>query len=169
VIKSIFNPDLYVKSLEQIDLDYLYVKGIRMILIDVDNTLAKHGSFEADDYSRRQIARVLESKIKCLLFSNALPARIKSFAESINAEYVDSPRKPSRRGIRRTLELFPNIDKSMIAVVGDQIFTDVLSGNRAGIMTILVDPISEDEAGQVKIKRGLERFLKRRLKLKLKT
>jgi len=159
--KSVFLPDWYVKSLEQVDFGELYRRGIRLVLLDIDNTLAKHGSLVGGEYAKEQIDRIQKIGIECMIISNAMHARAETFAESLHIAFIPRARKPSRKGIFLALKQHPALDKTGIAIIGDQILTDILAGNRAGIFTILLDPISNEEALQVRMKRPFERHLKK--------
>lgn len=159
-IKSFFLPKMYVRSLAQVDFDQLHRQGIRLVLLDIDNTLSKHGSSVGDAYAAEQIARVRRAGIECMIISNAMRKRASSFAESLQVPLVPQARKPSRRGIRYAAEKHPDLSRGQIAVIGDQILTDILAGNRAHAYTILLDPISNEEAFNVRLKRPFERHLK---------
>lgn len=162
------SPDLYVKSLAHVDFTELYKQGIRLVLLDIDNTLSKHGSEVGGEYAIEQIARIQKVGMECVIISNALAKRAKKFADSLGIPFLPSARKPSRRGIRLAMQQRPGIGKSQIVLIGDQLLTDILAGNRAGISTILVDPISLEEAGQVRIKRPIEKLVKSILNIKQK-
>lgn len=159
-IKSFFLPKMYVQSLAQVDFNLLQKQGIRLVLLDIDNTLSKHGSAVGDAYAKEQIERVRQAGIECMIISNAMRRRAASFAESLQVPLVPQARKPSRRGIRYAAEKHPELSRSQIAVIGDQILTDILAGNRADVYTILLDPISNEEAFNVRLKRPFERHLK---------
>jgi len=166
--KSLFSPDLYVKSLAHVDFLDLHKKGIRLALLDIDNTLSKHGSVHGGDYAVEQVARIKSSGMDCLIISNASSKRARTFADSLGIPFLPSARKPSRRGIRTALSRYPYLDRSQLVIIGDQILTDILAGRRANILSILVDPISQDEATQVRIKRPLEKLMKTIFSIKQK-
>ena len=159
-IRSYFLPKLYVKSLAHVDFEQLHRQGILLVLLDIDNTLSNHGSIVGGDYAKEQVDRIQKTGIECMIISNAMSKRAKTFADSLNIPFIPKARKPSRRGIRFALQQHPNLDCSQVAVIGDQILTDILAGNRAEIFTVLLDPISDEEAFQVRLKRPFERQLK---------
>lgn len=166
--KSIFLPDLYVKSLAYVDFTMLYKQGIRLALLDIDNTLSKHGSIVGGDYAKEQIERVRNAGIECMIISNARSKRAQTFADSIGIDLIPKARKPSRRGIRTAMQRHPELERTQITVIGDQILTDILAGNRAKVFTILLDPISDEESFQVRLKRPFERHLKWIFKIRKK-
>ncbi|MHB1485385.1 MAG: YqeG family HAD IIIA-type phosphatase [Saccharofermentanales bacterium] len=159
--KSLISPDLYVKSLVQVDFVKLYAQGYKLILLDIDNTLSKHGSALSGDYGKEQVARIKQAGLECIIISNANSKRAKTFADSLELFTVPSARKPSRKGIRTALARYPQVRASEIVLIGDQLLTDILAGNRADVFTILVDPISVKESGQVLFKRPIEMILKK--------
>ena len=159
--KSFLNPDFYVESLAHVDFAALYQQGIRLVLLDIDNTLSKHGSIVGGAYAVEQVARIHQTGLECIIISNAGYKRAETFAVSLGISFLPRARKPSRRGIRLALRQHPELEKSQIVIIGDQLMTDILAGNRAKIMTILVDPISSVESKQVKLKRPLEKILKK--------
>ena len=159
--KSILKPDFYVESLACVDVDALYRQGIRLLLLDIDNTLSKHGSITGGDYAVEQVARIHRTGMECIIISNAMYKRAETFADSLGIPFLPKARKPSRRGIRLAMQRHPELDRSQIAIIGDQLLTDILAGNRANILTILVDPISAMESKQVRMKRPIEKLLKK--------
>ncbi len=164
--KSFISPNLYHNSLADVDFKNLSEQGYKLVLLDIDNTLAIHGSQIADEYAISQITRIRAENMDCIIISNAVKKRAKIFAESLGISYLPNSHKPSRRGIRLAMLLYPEYNKSQLLIIGDQLLTDILAGNRAKIFTILVDPISLMEARQVRIKRPLEKMLKFIYKIK---
>jgi uncharacterized protein len=158
-------PDSYFPSLNDVPIPLLQNKGVRLILLDIDNTLSIHGSIKADRYATQQIKRFQNARIQCILFSNALQNRVKLYADSVGIDFVPHPKKPSLKGIQWVLDHHPNYREKELAIVGDQIFTDVIAGKRAGILTILVDPLSEKESFHIELKRCFEKLLKTILRI----
>ena len=167
LLKKYFKPDLYINNISLLDADSLFEKGIRILLVDLDNTLSAHGSVSPDDFAYEQIKRVEKSGIKCIIFSNAMGNRAKDFSQNIGIDCIISPAKPTKRGIRKFFTRYPGYKADQIAILGDQIFTDVLTGRRSKIYTILVNPLFVSETGQVKFKRIIEDKLKKHIGLKL--
>lgn len=166
--KSVFSPDLYIGSLAEIDFGEYYKQGYRLVLLDIDNTLSQHGQNVCGDYAKSQVSRILLEGMECLIVSNARTARAKTYADSLGIPFVPRAGKPSKKGVREALRMFPQYQKKQLMIVGDQLLTDILAGNRSGIHTVLVDPISSEEPGQVRIKRPVERGIKRLFRIKRK-
>lgn len=162
---KLFKPDLYLDSISDLNVGQLKEKGIGLLLLDLDNTLANHGGIRADNFALREIRRIEQEGIKCVIFSNAISSRAKSFAESAGIEHIPTPAKPSKIGIKKVFKKHPEFTNEMIAIIGDQIFTDVLAGKRSNIFTILVDPLSLAEKKYIGIRRRFERYFKKKLEL----
>ncbi len=158
--KSLLIPNLYMKLLSDVDFVDLYNRGIRMVLFDIDNTLTVHGSKECDKYAREQISRARQAGMNCFLLSNAREARAKNYSESLGVVAIPRARKPSTKGIIAAMKMKPGIVESQIAIIGDQLLTDILAGNRAKVFTILLDTISKKESIFLQIKRPVEGILK---------
>ncbi|NLM79231.1 MAG: hypothetical protein GX173_14335 [Ruminococcaceae bacterium] len=88
-------PDHYCAALDDLDFDALFKDGYRLVLIDVDNTLARHGSFQADDYALSVVKQAAAAGLACRIVSNAGPKRIQSFAQTLGIPYIAWAKKPS--------------------------------------------------------------------------
>lgn len=150
-------PDEYLASTYQIDFDRLYREGYRGIIFDVDNTLVPHGA-PADERAIALFAHLRELGYDCVLLSNNKEPRVKAFSEKVGARYIFKAGKPRPGNYRRAMELM-HTDCRTTLFVGDQIFTDVLGANLAGIRTILVEPIHPKEEIQIVLKRYLEKII----------
>jgi len=97
------------------------------------------------------------------LVTNAPPHRTERMAARLGVPGVPRSNKPLTGGLRKGLELL-GLRPDQAAMVGDQIFTDVWAGNRLGMYTILVRPISQQESILTRVKRPLERLLLARMR-----
>lgn len=154
-------PDIYSPNLEAIDFESLFNRGYRLALIDVDNTLARHGSFEADAYARRAISRAIDAGFACRIVSNAGKNRIQAYAATLGIPYVAWAQKPSIKALVNACQA-SGIGPAKTVMIGDQILTDIVSAHRAGCLAILVDPRSHHEGFQIRVKRWIEKVLFRR-------
>lgn len=156
-------PDLYVKSIYHIDLEELHRRGIRAIITDLDNTLV---AWDDPLPNQRLIAWLKGAQAKgfsVYIVSNNSRDRVQKFARAFGVPAISKAIKP-RRGAFRTACEAMGVEPKEAAIVGDQVFTDVLGGNRLGAYTILVVPVSDREFFGTKIMRMLERLVLRRLK-----
>jgi len=164
VFLQILRPDEYRESIFTIDLDQLKARGIRAIMLDLDNTLVRWNDPEPTAELVQWLARVEALGMAACIVSNNRGARVQRFAERIGIPFVPRAAKPSRRGFRLAMRQC-NVDPHETAVVGDQIFTDILGGNRTGAYTILVVPLHTHEFVGTKVLRFLERRVLNRMRL----
>ena len=144
---DIFRPNETVLSVEDIDLDALAARGIEGLLIDVDNTLIPHGvpdlSPERMDWAERAVGR-----FRVCLVSNSLTGkRMRKLAGALGIPGIAVwhwDRKPFTGGVRRAMRLIGTTPENT-AMIGDQVMTDILAGNRAGLHTIWVKQIGQTE------------------------
>lgn len=156
-----WKPDYKADNLLEIDWAKFKSEGIEFVFLDIDNTLAEHGSRQADQYAHQVVNLIKEHDLPLCILSNALNNRIEEYAKSLNVDFMGQANKPSTKQITAKLkELKVEPEKTLL--IGDQLFTDIWAGNKAGCITILVKQRFLKEAFQVRIKRGLERFLLRR-------
>jgi len=164
--QSLFPNDDY-DSAYDIDFYAYYNKGYRGILFDVDNTLVEHGQ-PVTIRAIELFARLREAGFKTCIISNNKEYRVKPLADALESYYVYKAGKPAARGYIEGMEHM-GTSGSTTLFVGDQIFTDILGANRAGIHSILVKPVAKHEEIQIVLKRKLEYFiLKKYNKEKLK-
>lgn len=152
-----FYPDEYLDSTYSIDFDGLADQGYRGVLFDIDNTLVPHDA-PADGRALRLFAHLRKIGMDyCVISNNQLP-RVKSFADSIQAKYIENAHKPSVKNYKRAMEMMGCSTENAL-FVGDQLFTDVWGAKRAGMHTILVKPIHPKEEIQIVLKRYLEKIV----------
>jgi len=150
-------PDRIVRSVYDIDPSALLREGIRGIIADLDNTLVAARETSVDPRLVGWLETLRREGLRVVIVSNNKEARVSAVAEALGVPYVFSARKPLGRSFRRALGLM-GLSAEEVAVVGDQLLTDVLGGNRAGLRTILVTPISPEESFLSKMNRSLEKF-----------
>lgn len=153
--------DAYYHSIEKVPLENYYKQGYRLLLLDIDNTLAIHGSQVSQAYAQDQLRRVREIGYDVYVLSNALRDRAQSFGKSLDPKLkvIGDARKPGTRGIEEALAK-ANIPREQALLVGDQIFTDVWAGKRANIRVVQVDPLSLNEPWYIRLKRMGERLVR---------
>ena len=150
-----FIPDMYQKSIYHIDYDKLYEDGIRCLLFDLDNTCVPYKDREPNKKLKELFDNLRDDGFKVIIFSNASKKRISPFKKYLNVDCSASSRKPFSGKFLKIMKLF-KYQLHEVAIVGDQLFTDIYGGNRVGIKTILVNPMSKDDAFGTKFFRYLE-------------
>ena len=151
-----FYPDDYIKSIFEIDTDGLRKKGIKAIIFDIDNTLVPYDVAEAPKEIIGFFKELQDQGFKICLFSNNTRERVLRFNMGLKLIAIHKANKPLTRKFKVAMTLL-GTNKKTTAIVGDQIFTDVYGGNRIGMTTILVEPVSSKDEWITKIKRGIER------------
>lgn len=156
-------PDKYIDKVEQITIEFLQKNKIKALILDVDNTLIdynKNLSQSIIDWAKK----LKEQGIKLYILSNTnQKEKVEKVAKALEIPYRNLAKKPLKSGflkVQKELEEKPE----NIGVVGDQIFTDILGGNRCNMFTILVEPIAPKDFWYTAWKRPLENKIKKRYK-----
>lgn len=153
-----YYPDLYCDSIRHIDLKMLKSKGIKGFILDIDNTLVPMHCKDADENVINWISELKENGFKVCILSNAAEKRVIRFNEKIMVTAIHRAYKPSARAFLKAADEM-GLEPEKIAVVGDQIFTDIHGGNKVNMFTILVKPIDKREILYVRLKRTPEKFI----------
>ena len=150
-------PDTYLDSIDDIDFEMYYKKGIRGIVSDIDNTLVPHGGM-ADEHIIKVFEKIHGMGIDTCLISNNKKLRVEPFAKAVNSKFIYDAHKPSRESYKKAMELM-NTDKESTLFIGDQIFTDIWGANRTGIETVMLKQIDKKEEIQIILKRIPEKLI----------
>lgn len=153
---SILCPDYIFKSVDRISPQFLHERGIRALVLDVDNTLTAHDSQELTPGVADWIERMRDAGIALRISSNNTAARVRPFAEKLGLPFVSFSLKPAPRGLRIARRAL-GVEKREMALVGDQVFTDMLAAKFYGITVLMVQPVAPDFKWNIRFKRVLER------------
>jgi len=152
-----FFPGEYLDSAYDIDYEALFATGYRAILFDVDNTLVPHGA-PADEEAIALFEKIHSLGFETRLLSNNKEPRVRTFCEKVGGSYCFNANKPSPKSYLQAMKEL-NTNQKNTLFIGDQIFTDIWGGNRAGLKTILVKPIHPKEEIQIVLKRIPEKWI----------
>ena len=152
-----FYPDLRKNSVYEIDFDGLYKKGIRGLIFDIDNTLVPHGA-DADERIEKLFGELKKMGFKTFLLSNNKLERVKRFNTNIRSLYIYKAGKPNTANYIKAMRMM-GTKKETTVFVGDQLFTDIRGAKKAGIVSILLNPIDKKEEIQIVLKRYLEKIV----------
>ena len=153
---NIFQPKERVNSIFKIDLEKLKGMGIKALLMDIDNTIVPMGSSEIKKEVKDWILFSKNSGFRICLISNSIRIkRAKNIAKILDVPIIIPAAKPFPFIFRRALKILSR-EPSEAAVIGDQVFMDILGGNLCKIHTILVKPITEESFFVRKWMRWLE-------------
>lgn len=148
-------PDFYFKNVKEVDIKLLKDNNIKALLLDVDNTLIDLDRNILDG-AVEWCNNLKEEGIKfCILSNSNKKDKVEKVAKVLDIPYIFFGTKPLKRGFKKAKKLL-NVDFKNMAIIGDQIFTDVIGGNRCKMFTVLVEPISTRELFITSIKRGVE-------------
>jgi uncharacterized protein len=126
------------------------------LLLDVDCTLKRYPQTTVEPETSLWLADLRAGGIRCCIVSNGREPRIRPFAAQLGLPFVAKALKPSPAGIWTALRMI-SAQPPRAAIVGDQLFADIVAGRLAGIRTILVEPIHpEEEPWYTRIKRRPE-------------
>jgi len=153
-------PAVQVPTVYDIDLRALRERGIRGIILDLDNTIVPWGAREPGPDLPGWIASARRADLHLCIVSNNIGSRVIGLATSLGVPLVTGALKPRRKALRRALSVMGTTPDAT-ALVGDQLFTDILGGNRLGLHTILVRPQSRREFPLTHLARLLERAVLR--------
>lgn len=155
-------PNLYLSSVYELDTNILKHRNIQNIIIDIDNTLVAWETELADEKTIDLVKKLLADDFKVCILSNNTKKRVEVFNEALSLPAIHKAGKPRRSAYKKAL-LQLKAEPSKTAVIGDQIFTDVLGGNRMGMFTVLVKPINQKEFIGTRLVRIVERSVLKKL------
>ncbi len=150
-------PDIILNNIFEINEQFLENHSIKLLLLDIDNTLVPHGK-ESTLEIEKWISDLKEKGYEFCIISNNRKPRVDMFNKNINIPAFHNTKKPNKTIYYRVLQQF-KVDKKNAAAVGDQLFTDIWGGNRSGLLTIFVKPIDIHEPLQIRGKRVLEKAI----------
>ncbi|GAA0354029.1 YqeG family HAD IIIA-type phosphatase [Bacillus horti] len=150
-------PDMHAHSIYEIDLDELKERGVKGIITDLDNTLIEWDRPGATPELIKWFEKVEEKGFKLVIVSNNNKKRVSLFADPLNIPFVFSARKPFNKAFKRAQQMM-ELKPTEVVVIGDQLFTDVLGGNRLKLYTILVVPVASSDGIFTRFNRRMERM-----------
>lgn len=153
---SLLRPDRYFNSVTDIRPEELHALGIRGLILDVDNTLTTHGNPEISPEIQAWLYRMKAQRFQLAVVSNNARSRVEPFGRRIGVAYFWRARKPFACGYKRAQKLF-GLRPEQIAVVGDQVFTDIAGAKGCGMHAFIVRPLEPESGPFFRFKRRLER------------
>lgn len=160
-MKDLLTPTYMFSSYREVTPEFLREKGIRGLLLDIDNTLAPYEQAEPDEDIRAWVRCMQEAGIAIALVSNNHPPRVERFNRTLGLlAYADSG-KPGKRTLLRAMRELSRTPEEC-AMMGDQLLTDSYAGRHIGLPSIIVPPIKDKTNPFFRFKRLLERpYIKR--------
>lgn len=162
---NIFVPDMYLKSIYDIDYKKLKKNGIKCIIFDLDNTIAALNVKKPTKKLKDLIEDIKDLKLKVLIVSNSPKKRVEPFKDILSVDSSYLSWKPLKRKYNKILKIY-RLKPSEVACVGDQLLTDIWGANRMDFLSILVNPIGKTDFVLTKFNRLVEPFIYEQLSKK---
>jgi HAD superfamily phosphatase (TIGR01668 family) len=134
-------PDAVLDSVLSLSAGWLEARGLRGILLDLDNTLVPYASSAPSPAILQHVAALRQAGFAAAIVSNAMPSRALTVARHFGLPYLANAGKPSPEAFRRAAAML-SLETNLVVAVGDQLLRDILGGRRAGCATVLVTPLS---------------------------
>ena len=148
-------PDYIYEKFDDVTVDFLKSKGIKAVVLDVDNTLEPYENPTPSPKVAEWFSALREANISAAIVSNNDAARIDLFNKDLGLPAFSKAKKPFKKNILKAMEIL-GTDSSNTIFMGDQIFTDVWAAHNAKIPAILVPPIKDKRDLLTRFKRLLE-------------
>ena len=154
-------PNVYLRNVQEITIEFLQKNKIKALILDVDNTLIDYQKNLSD--SLIEWVKDLKGQgTKLYILSNTNhKEKVEKVAKTLEIPYKNLAKKPLKSGFLQVQKILKEKPEN-IGVVGDQIFTDVIGGNRCNMFTILVDPIDRKDYWYTAWKRPIENKIKQK-------
>lgn len=167
-MKQFFRPDWLINSAYDITPQSLHDHAIQAVIVDLDNTLLAWNEYELSQRMKVWIEALQANQIQIFLLSNNNPSRVEKVVKDLVIPYMAKALKPTKRGFKQAVQQF-NLPMDHIAVIGDQIMTDVIGAKRMGLKVILVKPLVTHDIIYTWVNRFLEKQLMKWLKINRQT
>jgi len=149
-------PDYRYPSLADVPIEEFAEKGIRGALLDIDNTLVDYGVYDViPEANLEWLNRAKAVGVKCILYSNASQWKIDRIKKVADLPGVSKVYKPAYALLDKALGII-GCAKNEVILIGDQVCTDILGGNLGGVITVLVEPLTEKDWPGTKLLRMIE-------------
>ncbi|MFT3951486.1 MAG: YqeG family HAD IIIA-type phosphatase [Oscillospiraceae bacterium] len=160
----LFSPEFLFQRAADITPQFLKSRGIRGLILDLDNTLTTHNNPVPPPEIPAWIARLKAAGIAVMIVSNNSRVRVTPFAQQLGLDFIPRGCKPLPIGMRRAAKKM-GLTRRQVAAVGDQLFTDILGAKLGGMHGIFVFPMAAEKGPVFRFKRLLEKPILRGKKL----
>ncbi len=135
-----FLPKLLINTVTELTPEFLKSRGVELLMLDFDNTIVPYTTSVPTQEMAQWLEKMQRSDIRLCVVSNSKRERVKCFCQEYGLDCITHAKKPFSRGIRQCLTQFEK-EPGKCALAGDQIYTDTLGSNCAGVQSILVRAI----------------------------
>ncbi len=156
-------PDVYAKSIYTVDYAKLWGQGIKCLLFDLDNTIVPSHESEPPKKAKELFTSLKQKGFKVIIFTNSPMIRLRGFKNNFGVDGVSSAFKPFTYKLKKLLRKY-HYTINEVAIIGDQMMTDIKVGNKIGITTVLIEPVSKKDFILTKINRHKEKKIMKKLR-----
>jgi HAD superfamily phosphatase (TIGR01668 family) len=154
---SLLCPKTCSASVLDIEPRNLRLQGIEALILDVDNTIVEWRGEKVSNSMKRWVSAALAEDLKVCIVSNGISKQVAAISKDLSVPAIAKAGKPTKRSFLKALKIM-DATPQKTAVIGDQVFTDILGGNRLGMHTILINPVGKQELKTTKVMRRLEKW-----------
>lgn len=158
---GIFQPTAMKQRVTELTPSFFEQMGVRALLLDVDNTIATYTSHEPIEGAVEWAGRMVEAGFRVIIVSNNYKKRVRPFAARFGLDCISFAIKPLPFGYLKAKSLL-KVKCRECAIIGDQIFTDIVGANMCGMKSVLLAPIEPEEGFTFKLRRRFERGLRQK-------
>ena len=162
-MKKVFLPDYFFKSFSDLSVDFLKKNSIEAIILDIDNTLVPYEIPRPTDELLSWFDELKKAGIKIAFVSNNNSERVNTFNEKLGFFATYKSKKPFNKCLKKAISAMGST-QSTTALMGDQIFTDIVAGNSLSLLTVLVPPIKDKTDAFTRFKRLMEKPIMKKFK-----
>ncbi len=157
-----FVPDIYQKSIYDIDYKKLKKNGIKCLIFDLDNTLAPISLKQPNKKLKDLIEDLKDMNFKVLIVSNSPKKRVEPFKNILGVDSAYFSLKPLKLKYQKILKIY-RLKPIQVAAIGDQLLTDIYGANKMDFLSILINPVGTNDYALTKINRYIEPFIYKKL------
>ena len=161
---KLFTPNYYIHRYTALRPAFLKEQGIQLLICDIDNTLVPHDVAVPDDEAIAFLKSIQDAGIQIVFISNNVEERVATFAKGLNIPFYPFAMKPLPKTYRKMLKDF-HVKRDVVAVLGDQLMTDILGANVMRFYTILTAQVVERDLSFTKVNRVFENIVLSLLKV----
>ena len=158
---ALFKPTAMKKDVLEITPGFLKKLGVKAVLLDIDNTLASYKSHEPINGAVEWVKTIQNAGFKVIVVSNNFEKRVNPIAAKFGLPFITFAMKPLPFGYLRASKIL-GVKCRECAIIGDQIFTDVMGANLCSMKSVLLEPIEVETGFSYDIRRGLEKGMRKR-------
>lgn len=161
---KLFTPNYYIHRYTALRPSFLLEQGIQLLICDIDNTLAPHDVAVPDEEAISFLRSIQDAGIQIVFISNNVEERVATFAKGLDIPFYPFAMKPLPKTYRKMLKDF-HVERKHVAVLGDQLMTDILGANFMRFYTILTAQVVARDLSFTKVNRVFENMVFSLLKL----